>query len=107
MSNRILFSLAGVSALFLSACTFDRPEPVWRKSGWTQRSIERDLALAHAEAEKSYPDAKPFEEKAKNAAEAEEMLEKARESVTHLWMTAHGWYYVHIDKKGRMKIAEE
>jgi hypothetical protein len=107
MSNRIFFSVAGVAALFLSACMFERPEPVWRKSGWTESAIKRDLALAHAEAEKSYPDAKPFEEKAKKPGEAEKMMEESRESVVHLWMTAHGWYYVRIKRNGQMVIAEE
>ena len=107
MSIRILFSVAGAAALFLTSCVFDRPEPVWRKSGWTERSIERDLALAHVEAEKSYPNAKPFEEKAKTPAEAEHMLEEARESVIHLWMTSHGWYYVRFNRHGHPIIAEE
>jgi hypothetical protein len=106
MSIRILFSIAGAAALLLTSCVFDRPEPVWRKTGWTQPAIDRDLAVAHAEAEKSFPDAKPFEEKAKKPGEAEEMLEEARESVVHLWMTAHGWYYVRYDRRGRAIIAE-
>jgi hypothetical protein len=94
-----------LAVLVLTGCSMHEHHYVWHQGGRTQSELDRDLAAARAEAIKAYPDATPFEAKAKKPGEAEAMLADMRNSVLELYMVTHGWHLVYFDRRGRMHAA--
>jgi len=115
MSTRLIALLSVLVFLGLTGCAHRHPEHRWIQYGFTQSEHDRDLAAARAEAWKAYPEwsrlpadrqsalKKKFPKR--NDAELEEELAKMRHSVESLYMEAHGWHLVTVDRKGRLHPA--
>ena len=98
--------------LALAGCVHRSPEYRWVQYGFTTSERDRDLAAARGEAWKAYPtwSSLPADRQAalkkkfpkKNDAELEEKLAEMRHSVEALYMEAHGWHLVTVDRRGHM-----